>query len=64
MSDSYSKFLDEVNDYHRLCKLLNVKPKADDIDYEHFWELKKLPCVYWKQGIYYVDKEKYPEYFI
>ena len=62
MSDSYSKYMEEVLDYRRLCKLLNVEQKDPDINYDHFQELKKHPAVYWARGTYHIDYEKYPEY--
>ena len=64
MSDGYSKYFEEVQEYQDLCKELRIEPKALDIDYDHFRELKNLPCVHWERGKYRVDFENYPEYGI
>ena len=61
MSDSYSAYLEDEKDYLLLCKELNIKPRTE-LSYDHFDELKKLPCVSWKQGSYRVDLTNYPEY--
>lgn len=64
MGSSESAYYDDVTDYRNICKLMNVTPRSAELDYDHFEELKKLPCVYWECGNYKVDKENYPEYFL
>ena len=68
MSDSYSKYIEESKEYQKLCKDLGIKPKAHDIDYDHFWELQDLPFVIYdvNEGykVHKKAKEEYPEYFI
>ena len=62
MSDSYSEYIDSCNDYLRLCKLLGEKKKADDVDYDHLLVMIGYKCVYFQDGAYHVDFEKYPEF--
>ncbi len=62
MSDSMKAYDDDLTDYTRLCKLLNVQQRVDF--YTHLDYLKNLPPVYWERGKYKVDRKKYPEYFI
>jgi len=67
MGDSYSKYIEESKEYQKLCKDLGIKPKAHDIDYDHFKELKELPfIVYGKRGytVSKTAKKDHPEYFI
>lgn len=61
MGSSESAYYDDVKDYEILCKQLQVQRKGE-YNYEHFEELKKLPCVIYRYGCYQVDFENYPEY--
>ncbi len=61
MSDSYSKYMDDLSDYRMLCKVLKIKPK-ELLCYEHLTEIKALPCVIWKDYCYQVDFKNFPEY--
>lgn len=62
--DSLEAYMGDCKDYKLLCKLMKVKMKHGDVDYDHFQELKSLPCIIWHNGRYIADKENYPEYFL
>ena len=46
-------FYDDVVDYRNICTMLNITPKGAEINYDHFEELRDLPCVYWEDGKYH-----------
>jgi hypothetical protein len=68
MSDGFSKYVEELEEYMLLCNLLNQNPSigqfGTEIDYDHFEYLKKLPCVKWTISGWTVNKRKCPEMFI
>jgi hypothetical protein len=50
MSDSYTKYKEDCEEYEYLCKLLNENEQRDM--YDHFAKLKKDPRIIWKDYRY------------
>jgi hypothetical protein len=50
MSDSYTKYKEDCEEYEYLCKLLNENEQRDM--YDHFEKLKKDPRIIWKDYRY------------
>ena len=53
MSDSYSKYHEDLQEYIYLCKLLNEEKIPEDKDwYQHFFDLKKSKLIEYKDYRY------------
>ena len=55
MSDSYSKYCEDKEEYTYLCKLLKVDKRDDWFD--HFIELKHDDRIVWKDYRYQLKSE-------
>ena len=57
MSDSYTKFKEDLADYRFLCRLLNEKELITNW-LDHFYALKSDTRIEWKDYRYQLKKQK------